>query len=207
LPFLEDLIKPFNLSINQLAREIDVPAGRRSEIVNGKRAIAADTALRLGRFFGVPPEIRTGLHADRYRFYLLLQEGTERFGHRSHAFCPMTNHVHLVVQVADNPLSTIFKSQSLTPHMPLFIVPLRPQLPIALLALYSHVLRSRPSCPDFGLLLRQLNITTLMWGHGAVPRLGEARLAPTIDMFNCLRNNGPGFSWINKALITMIYPL
>ena len=61
---LEDFIKPFNLSINQLAREIDVPAGRISEIVNGRRAITADTALRLGRFFGVSPEIWTGLQTD-----------------------------------------------------------------------------------------------------------------------------------------------
>jgi len=61
---LEDFIKPFNLSINRLAREIDVPAGRISEIVNGKHAITADTVLRLGRFFGVSPEIWTGLQVD-----------------------------------------------------------------------------------------------------------------------------------------------
>ena len=61
---LEDFIKPFKLSINQLAREVDVPAGRISEIVNGRRAITADTALRLGRFFGVSPEIWTGLQTD-----------------------------------------------------------------------------------------------------------------------------------------------
>jgi addiction module HigA family antidote len=61
---LEEFMKPFNLSINELARKIDVPAGRISEIVNGKRAISADTALRLGRFFGVSPEIWTGLQAD-----------------------------------------------------------------------------------------------------------------------------------------------
>lgn len=61
---LEDFIKPFDLSINQLAREIDVPAGRISEIVNGKRSITADTALRLGRYFGVSPEIWTGLQTD-----------------------------------------------------------------------------------------------------------------------------------------------
>ncbi|BCR04535.1 hypothetical protein DESUT3_16040 [Desulfuromonas versatilis] len=42
---------------------------------------------------------------DRYRFYLLLQEGTNRFGYRVHAFCLMTNHVHLAVQVGDIPLS------------------------------------------------------------------------------------------------------
>ena len=42
---------------------------------------------------------------DRYRFYLLLQEGTCRFGYRVHAFCLMTNHIHLAVQVGDIPLS------------------------------------------------------------------------------------------------------
>jgi putative transposase len=49
---------------------------------------------------------------DRYRFYLLLQEGVERYGHRIHAFCLMTNHIHLVVQVADVPLSKIMQNVS-----------------------------------------------------------------------------------------------
>lgn len=43
--------------------------------------------------------------ADRYRFYLLLQEGTYRFGYRVHAFTLMTNHIHIVLQVGDIPLS------------------------------------------------------------------------------------------------------
>lgn len=47
---------------------------------------------------------------DRYRFYMLLQEGTERFGHRILAFCLMTNHVHLAVQVGEVPLSRIMQS-------------------------------------------------------------------------------------------------
>ena len=42
---------------------------------------------------------------DHYRFYLLLQEGTCRFGYRVHAFCCMTNHIHLVLQAGDIPLS------------------------------------------------------------------------------------------------------
>lgn len=42
---------------------------------------------------------------DRYRFYLLLQEGTIRFGFRVHAFCLMTNHIHLALQCGDIPLS------------------------------------------------------------------------------------------------------
>jgi len=43
--------------------------------------------------------------ADRYRLSLLLQEGTCRFGYRVHAFCFMTNHLHLVLQAGDIPLS------------------------------------------------------------------------------------------------------
>ncbi len=46
---------------------------------------------------------------DRSRFYLLLQEGVEKFGHRIHAFCLMGNHVHLAVQVGEKPLSRIMQ--------------------------------------------------------------------------------------------------
>ena len=61
---LEEFMKPMGVSINQLARDIVVPPGRISAIVNGKRAITADTALRLGKYFRVSPEIWTGLQAD-----------------------------------------------------------------------------------------------------------------------------------------------
>ena len=47
---------------------------------------------------------------DRFRFYLLLQEGIERYGHRIHAFCLMTNHVHLALQVEDIALSRIIQN-------------------------------------------------------------------------------------------------
>jgi REP element-mobilizing transposase RayT len=47
---------------------------------------------------------------DRARFCALLAEGLERFGHRVHAFCLMTNHVHLAVQVEDAPLSAIMQA-------------------------------------------------------------------------------------------------
>ncbi len=60
----EDFMKPLGISINRLAREVGVPPGRISEIVRGKRAISADTALRLGRFFGVSPEIWVNLQGD-----------------------------------------------------------------------------------------------------------------------------------------------
>jgi len=49
---------------------------------------------------------------DRCRFLLLLQEGTERYRHRVHAFCLMTNHVHLAIQVDDIPLSRIMQNLS-----------------------------------------------------------------------------------------------
>ena len=45
------------LSANRLAMDIAVPAGRISDIVNGRRAITADTALRLGLYFATGPEL------------------------------------------------------------------------------------------------------------------------------------------------------
>ncbi len=48
--------------------------------------------------------------ADRSRFLLLLQEGIGRYGHRLHAFCLMTNHVHLLIQVGEIPLSGIIQN-------------------------------------------------------------------------------------------------
>ena len=61
---LEEFMKPMGISINRLARDIAVPPGRISAIVNGKRAITADTALRLGKYFGMSPEVWMGLQAD-----------------------------------------------------------------------------------------------------------------------------------------------
>jgi len=50
---LEEFLKPLEISQYRLAKEIEVPAQRISEIVAGKRAISADTDLRLCRFFGL----------------------------------------------------------------------------------------------------------------------------------------------------------
>jgi len=47
---------------------------------------------------------------DRCRFYLLLQEGIERYGYRVHAFCLMTNHIHLAIQVGEVSLSRIMQN-------------------------------------------------------------------------------------------------
>lgn len=60
----EEFLKPMEISINRLARDIVVPPGRISEIVNGKRGISADTALRLARYFDVSAELWLGLQAE-----------------------------------------------------------------------------------------------------------------------------------------------
>jgi len=49
---------------------------------------------------------------DRSRFFFLLQQGKEKFKHRIHAYCLMTNHVHLVIQVGEIPLSRILQNIS-----------------------------------------------------------------------------------------------
>lgn len=54
---LREFMEPLGISQNRLARDIDVPVGRINEIVKGKRAITADTALRFSRFFGTSPEL------------------------------------------------------------------------------------------------------------------------------------------------------
>ena len=61
---MEEFLKPMGISINRLARDIEVPPGRISTIVNGKRSITADTALRLGLYFGVSPELWLNLQTD-----------------------------------------------------------------------------------------------------------------------------------------------
>ncbi len=60
----EEFMRPLRISINQLARDLGVPANRVSAIVNGKRAITADTALRLGTYFRVSPELWLDLQSD-----------------------------------------------------------------------------------------------------------------------------------------------
>ena len=59
----EDLMGPLGISINRLARDLRVPVTRISEIVNGRRGISADTALRLARYFGTAPQFWMNLQA------------------------------------------------------------------------------------------------------------------------------------------------
>jgi len=61
---LEEFLKPLNLSQNQLALALRVPARRINEIVQGKRRITADTALRLAHYFDMSPRFWLGLQMD-----------------------------------------------------------------------------------------------------------------------------------------------
>ena len=61
---LDEFIKPMNLSQNRLALDIGVDGRRINEIVLGKRAISANTALRLSRFFGNSPQFWMGLQTQ-----------------------------------------------------------------------------------------------------------------------------------------------
>ena len=67
---LADFLEPFQLSQYRLAQDISVPPRRINEIVHGKRAVSADTALRLGRYFGTTEQFWLNLQA---RFDLEVQ--------------------------------------------------------------------------------------------------------------------------------------
>ncbi len=62
---LEEFLRPMGISQYRLAKDISVSPRRINEIVHGKRAITADTALRLGRFFGMSPQFWLNLQ-NRY---------------------------------------------------------------------------------------------------------------------------------------------
>ena len=61
---LEEFLRPLGISQNQLAREIDVPVSRVAGIIKGNRSITADTALRLGQYFGSSAEMWLNLQSQ-----------------------------------------------------------------------------------------------------------------------------------------------
>jgi addiction module HigA family antidote len=60
----EEFLEPLDISAYRLAKEIGVPATRVSEILHGRRAITADTALRLAKYFGMSAKFWLGLQED-----------------------------------------------------------------------------------------------------------------------------------------------
>ena len=69
----EEFMVPLKISQNKLGRDLDVPVGRVNDIVNGKRAITTDTALRLAIYFNTTPEFWLNL---QNRFDLKIAEKT-----------------------------------------------------------------------------------------------------------------------------------
>ena len=72
---LHDFLEPMDISQNKIARDISVPPRRVNEIVLGKRAITADTALRLACYFGNSEKFWLGLQDDYD-----LEEAKEKMG-------------------------------------------------------------------------------------------------------------------------------
>ena len=60
----EDFLKPLGISANELALKLHVPATRISDIVRGRRAITADTSLRLSRYFGTSAQFWMSLQVN-----------------------------------------------------------------------------------------------------------------------------------------------
>lgn len=61
---LKDFLEPLGISQNKLANAMNVPPGRISEIVNGKRAISAETSVRLGRALGMSDRFWFNMQTD-----------------------------------------------------------------------------------------------------------------------------------------------
>jgi addiction module HigA family antidote len=74
---MEEFLNPMGISQNRIARDIGVPPRRINEIVHGKRAVTADTALRLARYFEISEGFWMGLQAD-----FDLEEARVRLGKR-----------------------------------------------------------------------------------------------------------------------------
>ena len=59
-----EFLKPMNISQNSLAKALEIPQNRLSDIINGKRGISADTDLRLCKYFGLTDGYFTGMQMD-----------------------------------------------------------------------------------------------------------------------------------------------
>ncbi len=74
---LEEFLNPMDISQYRLSKDISVDPRRINEIVHGKRAISADTALRLGRYFGMSPQFWLNLQSHYDLELLDMQNGDQ----------------------------------------------------------------------------------------------------------------------------------
>ena len=80
----DEFLKPMGISQYRLAKDISVPPRRINEIVHKKRSISADTALRLGRFFGIPAQFWLNLQS-RYNLEVTEDLLSDRLDKEVHA--------------------------------------------------------------------------------------------------------------------------
>jgi len=86
---LEDFMKPMEITARKLAADIDVSPSRISELVHGKRPITADTALRLGLFFGMEPRFWLNLQSE-YDMRVVHRELHAKIAPRVRIFQPVS---------------------------------------------------------------------------------------------------------------------
>ena len=82
---MHEFLEPMGISQYRLAKNISVPQRRISEIVQGKRSISADTALRLGRFFGMEAQFWINLQS-RYDLIVAEQSLSDRLDQEVHPY-------------------------------------------------------------------------------------------------------------------------
>jgi addiction module HigA family antidote len=90
---LADELKEIGISAAELARILSVPANRISQIIAGRRAISADTALRLARYFGTTPDLWMNLQKT-YELDLARQQVGEAINHIPQRPCAATPAAH-----------------------------------------------------------------------------------------------------------------
>lgn len=86
---LEDFMKPMGISARKLSADIDVSPSRISEVVNGTRPITADTALRLGIYFGMEPRFWLNLQSE-YDMRVVARDQQKEITQRIRVFRPAT---------------------------------------------------------------------------------------------------------------------
>ncbi len=84
---IEEFMKPLGVTARQLAADIDVSPSRISELVNGRRPITADTALRLGLYFDMDPRFWMNLQTE-FDMRTVVREQKKRISSRVRVFRP-----------------------------------------------------------------------------------------------------------------------
>jgi len=85
----EEFLRPMEINQNQLAKDINVPANRISQIIHGKREITTDTALRLGKYFGIEPEFWLNLQV-RYNMKITINRAGKKIEKEVKVHSPQT---------------------------------------------------------------------------------------------------------------------